>query len=371
MSTESRRKSISIIERLTERPYQHSFIQAVRLLERSTMLNKKQGKRQANKPIAHFMPPTAEFLRFKTHQSLAFPASEISTIRQNINHDDIHQWEMIVNFMGLSGSSGYLPFHYTEMALLRLKLKDGSMIDFFDLFNHRIISLFYQSSCKYSLPIEYERKRFESPDESSSDHFTQALLSLIGFGTKGVKNRLHIKDESLVFYAGLFKENVRSASSLKQILQNHFSIPVEIEDFIGQWQPLIDDVRTRLSVENSTAQNNCLGKNAILGSKGWYVQGKIRIILGPLNQSQLSTFSPGTRTLRALDEIVQLYLGIEHEYDFVMRIKRQDIPQQVSLSSHQPAVIGWNTWLSSKPAESDFEYQKKTVDIPVSPRRLN
>ncbi len=371
MSTKSRRKSISIIEILTERPYEHSFIQAVRLLERSTTLNKKEDQRQASKPIALFMPPAAEFLRFKTHQSLAFPSSEIESISQNINHDNARQWEMIVNFMGLSGTSGYLPFHYTEMALQRLKLKDGSMIDFFDLFNHRIISLFYQSSCKYSLPVTYERKRLESPDKSSSDNFTQVLLSLIGLGTKGVRNRLHIKDESLVYYAGLFKENVRTASGLKQILQNHFSIPVEIEDFIGQWQPLIDDVRTRLSVENSTAQNNCLGKNAILGSKGWYVQGKIRIILGPLNKSQLNTFSPGTRTLRALDEVVRLYLGIEHEYDFVMRIKRQDIPQQVSLSSHQPAVIGWNTWLSSKPAESDFEWLTKTVDIPVSPRQLN
>ncbi|MBL1259848.1 MAG: type VI secretion system baseplate subunit TssG [Thiotrichaceae bacterium] len=371
MSTESRRKSLSIIERLTERPYEYSFTQAVRLLERATALNKKEDKLQANRPIARFMPPSAEFLRFKTHQSFAFPSSEIASIRQSLSNDNTRQWQMIINFMGISGSSGYLPFHYTEMALQRLKLKDGSMIDFFDLFNHRIISLFYQASCKYSLPMAYERKRLESPDDNRSDNVTQALLSLIGIGTRGSNNRLHIKDESLVYYAGLFMENVRSASGLKQILQNHFSIPVEIEDFIGQWQPLIDDVRTRLSVESSTAQNNCLGKNAILGSKGWYVQGKIRIILGPLNKSQLSTFSPGTNTLRALDEVVRLYLGIEHDYDFVMRIKRQDIPKQVGLSSQQPAVVGWNTWLSSKPAERDIEYQNKMVDIPVSARRLN
>jgi len=371
MSTESRRKSISIIEVLTERPNEHTFIQAVRLLERSTTLNKKEDKQQANKPVARFMPPTAEFLRFKTHQSLAFPTAAIEAIRKNINNDDVRQWEMIINFSGLSGSSGYLPFHYTEMALQRLKLKDSSMIDFFNLFNHRIISLYYQASCKYNFPIEYERKRLESTDKDVTDNFTQALLSLIGFGTGNIRNRLHIKDESLAFYAGLFTENVRTASGLKQILQHHFSIPVEVEDFIGQWQELIDDVRTRLSVDQNTAQNNGLGKNAILGRKGWYVQGKIRIILGPLNRSQLSTFAPGTSTLSALDEIVRLYLGLEHDYDFVMRIKREDIPSQVKLSRHQPAVIGWNTWLSSKAGRSDFDDINKTIDIPVSARRLN
>jgi len=373
MPTKSWRKSLSVIETLTARPDRYNFIQAVRLLERSAAFNHQEGRQQANKPVAQFMQPATEFLRFQTHQSLAFPPSEIKAITQRTHPDNLRQWEMVINFMGLTGSSGYLPFHYTEVALQRLKLKDSSMIDFFNLFNHRVISLFYQSSCKYHLPIVYAKKRLESLDDNSSDNFTQALLSLIGFGTKGIGNRLHIKDESLLFYAGLLTENVRTTSGLKQILQNHFSIPVEIEDFIGQWQPLIDDVRTRLSVERSIAQNNGLGKNAILGSKGWYVQGKIRIILGPLNKSQLSTFSPGTRTLKALNEIVRLYLGIEHEYECVMRIKRRDIPQQVGLSSHQPAVVGSNTWLSSKPApeERDFAYHNKTVDIPVSHRRLN
>ncbi len=369
MSTESRRKSIPVSRILAERPYEFSFKQAVRLLARATAFKTVSAEKQFYKPVARYMPPASEFIRFNVRQSFSFPSAEIEAVKQTSNGANISQWKMDVNFMGLTGTSGILPFHYTETALQRLKLKDNAMIDFLNLFNHRIISLFYQSSCKYNLPIEYERNRLESPNNHVTDNYTQTLLSLMGFGTKNLRNRLYTKDESLACYTGLFTENVRSASSLKQILQNHFSIPVEIQDFIGQWQDLIDDVRTRLSSESSAAQNNCLGKTAMLGKKGWYVQGKVRIILGPLNKSQLQTFSPGTNTLKALNEIVRLYIGLEHDYDFIMRIRKKDIPQRVSLSANQPAVAGWNTWLSSK--SRNLSYSDETIDIPVSCKRFN
>ncbi len=367
MSPKSRRKNISIIKHLVEFPYEFSFKQAVRLLERSCLLKKSATDNSPNRPIARYMPPSSEFLRFNTKLSFSFPSSDIASVKQSTEgSSNIKQWKMDINFIGLTGSSGILPYHYTETALKQTKLKNNSMIDFFNLFNHRTTSLFYQSSCKYNFPIEFERKRLESPNNDVTDNYTQILLSLIGFGTKHITNRLYTKDESLIYYAGLFTERVRTASSLKQILQNHFSIPVEIKEFIGQWQNLISDVRTRLSSTSSSAQNNCLGKSVMLGRKGWFVQGKIRIILGPLNRSQLHIFSPGTNTLKALDEIVRLYIGIEHDYDFIIRIKRKDIPERVTLSAKKPAIIGWNTWLSSSSKRGGDS--NETIDIPSSSR---
>ena len=106
----------------------------------------------------------------------------------------------------------------------------------------------------------------------------------------------------------------------------------------------------------------------MLGRKGWFAQGKVNIILGPLNKSQLHKFSPGTTTLKALNEIVRLYIGIEHEYDFIMRIKKKDIPERVNLSSKESAIIGWNTWLSNDTGQ--FIDSDETIDIPVSSRRF-
>ncbi|MDH5776648.1 MAG: type VI secretion system baseplate subunit TssG, partial [Gammaproteobacteria bacterium] len=352
-----------------EKPYNYSFFQAVRLLERSSALIENENKKQAKKPVARFTPPNTEVVRFYSHQSLGFPASEVFKIKHNNKKSNSNRWDMTVNFMGLTGTKGTLPVHYSELILHRQKMKDISLTNFLNLFNHRTVSLFYQASLKYKLPIEYERKKLNPPVKGERDTHTQALLSLIGLGTKHLMERFYTRDESLIYYSGLLSQQLRTTTGLKQILQDHFNIPVEIKEFNGQWQELIDDVRTRLpGFEAPKGQNNCLGRTVMLGKNGWFAQGKIRIILGPLNKQQLNTFAPGTRALMSLNEIASLYIGMEHDYDFTIRVKRSDVPQKIKLDSRKPPVIGWNTWLSTK--NKTFR-PDETVDIYVSARRFN
>ena len=367
MSSTGWRKNTSVITKLTENPNDFSFSQAVRLLERSATLenNGGNGKYTFNKqPVAVFSPPNTETIRFNVNQALNFSSSKISKISKKKN-----KWEMSVNFMGLTGSQGVLPFHYTEMILKRLKVKDESLLHFFDLFNHRTVSLFYQASNKYKLPIEYERKKLIPPATKVRDDHSQVLLSLIGLGTKNLNNRLCIRDESLFYYSGLLSQQVKTTSGLKQILRSYFNIPVEINEFIGQWQELIEDVRTRLpGRENPNGQNNCLGRSVMLGRKGWFAQGKINIVLGPLNKEQLKIFSPGTKALKAINEIVQIYAGMEYSYNFIIKVKRSDIPEKIQLSSKTQPVMGWNTWLSTRPS---LYSKDETLDIKVSASRIN
>ncbi len=366
MPTPRWRKSTAVIQQLAENPQAYSFFQAVRLLERSATLGEKDAK-QADRPVARFIPPGTEAVRFHTQQTLGFPTAEIKSIKKLERKSGNKQWHMNINFMGLTGSMGVLPFHYTEMVLQRLKLKDVSIRKFFDLFNHRTISLFFQAAGKYRLPIEYERKKLYPPVREDNDHHSQVLLSLIGLGTRGLANRLYTRDESLIYYSGLFTQQVRTTSGLKQILKHHFNIPVEIKQFVGQWQELIDDVRTRLPGRDNLGQNNCLGRSVMLGKNGWFAQGKIRIILGPLNRQQLHTFAPGTRALKAVDELIRIYIGMEYDYDFIIRVKRMDIPAKIQLGGQQATVMGWNTWLASKPQRFD---PNETVDISVSAGRI-
>lgn len=369
MSTKSRRTNISVIKRLQESPYNYQFLQAVRILERSTALSGETQGDQPKKPVARFIPPYSEVVRFHSNSSLSFPSSEIASITK-IKKERQNQWDMKVNVIGLTGAMGVLPYHYTETILERQKQKDKSLSNFLDLFNHRTISLFYQASSKYSLPIEYERKKLNPPTLNERETQTQLLLSVIGLGTKSLTNRQYTQDESLLYYSGLFTQRIRTSTNLKQILQHHFNVPVEIKEFVGQWQELIDDVRTKLPSKTlSTGRNNCLGKSVMLGSRGWFAQGKIRIILGPLTRNNLNTFAPGTQALKALNEIVRFYTGLEYEYEFIIRINRCDIPEKIKLNKSSPSIIGWNTWLSSKPrTESAFN---QTLDIAVSASRIN
>ena len=102
---------------------------------------------------------------------------------------------MKVNFMGLTGPEGVMPLYYTALLADRTRAGDLSAVDFFDLFNHRIISLFYLAWEKYRFSVAYEREGL--------DPFSHHLMDLIGMGTPGLQNRLPVLDDSLLYYSGL------------------------------------------------------------------------------------------------------------------------------------------------------------------------
>ncbi|KGJ94820.1 type VI secretion system baseplate subunit TssG [Colwellia psychrerythraea] len=386
MSTASWRKNTAVIDTLAQYPYQFSFKQTVRLIERSNNYN-DLVETSAIASVGRFMPPQSECIRFTSRQSLSFPSAEISSVEPLYQaNSENNQWRVELNFIGLTGSNGVLPYHYTETVLKRLKLKDKTISEFFNLFNHRAASLFFQSSVKYFAPLQYERSRLgnisatdinslqeknsntskSSKPKTTTDNFTKMLLALVGLGTGNLTDRLYTKDESLLRYAGLLSSSVRTASGLKQIIESHFQLPVEIKEFVGQWQPLIDDVRTKLPNNGAAGQNNQLGKTVMLGKSGFFAQGKINIILGPLTAKQLKKFTPQTPHLKALDEFVRLYLGFEHDYSFILRTLKKELPSKVSFATDNKPILGWTSWLSSK--SIDTKHGNAVVDIPISRR---
>ena len=106
------------------------FFQAVRVL---TLLR--------NQPRTALRGPSAEIVRFRAHNSLSFPASSIACIESS-NGDPPF---MDITFLGMTGPQGALPAAYTELAIDRACFGDRSFAEFLDLFNHRLIQLFYES----------------------------------------------------------------------------------------------------------------------------------------------------------------------------------------------------------------------------------
>lgn len=372
MSTKIRRKNTSVITAVLKHADRFSFTQIVRLLQRASVFRSKAARNQdknkaATHSVGHFSPPAKEAVRFSHNPSLAFPGSEVNKVEQGSGIST--QWKVTTNILGLTGSMGVLPYHYSELVLQRNKQRDRALISYLDIFNHRLISLFYQASTKYRLPYTYEahaltRNQLTS-NQSNVDKQTFALLSLIGLGGDHLQNRMLIRDESLIYYGGLLSQQVRTAQNLKQIISDYFSVPVNIEEFIGQWQELIDDVRSRLPWDrHPLGQNASLGKNSMLGKRGWFAQGKIRIRIGPLSQQQHQQFAPGSASTQTLNELVRLYLGMEREYEFEMLVNRKDISDRVALTKDQPPIMGWSTWLSG--ANDSKEPDNQLVKISVS-----
>src|SRR3546814_20185719 len=63
---------------------------------------------------------------------------------------------MTVAFLGLSGPSGVLPHHYTRWLIARARARDPGPRDFLELFNHRLLLLFWHAWRKHRPAIALE-----------------------------------------------------------------------------------------------------------------------------------------------------------------------------------------------------------------------
>jgi type VI secretion system protein ImpH len=358
---------LTVEEHLFAEPYAYDFFQAVRLLE---ALDPKRV------PVGRGGPPAAEVCRFRAHASLSFPPSPIYDLERPTPARPFPV--MTVAFFGLTGPSGVLPRHYTEM-LVRLEKESKSgeksaLRDWFDLFNHRFIALFFRAWEKYRFWVPYLRGEYDRPEP---DPFTLCLLSFVGLGMPPLRNRLRvalwqddrdqgqeralarIDDLALLHYSGFLAHRPRNALSLEALLKDYFELPARVQQFRGQWLRLEPANRSRFEADG----NNLLGVNLVAGERVWDVQSKVRIRLGPLRYGQFLEFLPDRAGVPArkafylLSHLVRMYVGPELDFDVQLVLAAADVPPlQLAPEGAGPGPrLGWNTWLVSRTPERDAD----------------
>lgn len=316
---------------LTEDPCSFEFFQAVALLQRL---------RTDRRPVGHFSSPENEVVRFRVNQRFGFPASEI----QKLEAKDDAPAEMMVNFMGLTGPMGVLPYTYSELILERARAKDYSLASFLDVFNHRAISLFYRAWQKSRFPATY----------SSGPHnlFTHYLLDLVGMGTAGLTDRQEIEDEALLHYVSLFGMQSRSAEALEQILGDYFEVPVEVQQFTGAWYSL--DSSTQCAMRDEESASAQVGTGAVVGDAIWDRQGRVRIRIGPLGMDRYNDFLPQGSAYAALKAITRFFSNQCLDFEVQLVLDRSQVPKiELDMDSSQPARLGWVSWAKTAPLSVD------------------
>jgi type VI secretion system protein ImpH len=327
---------------LYSEPYRFSFFQAVRLLERMAA----PGKEGVGRAVV----PGNEIVRFRTHPSLAFPASEIVELKAPAPGQESRPPEMTINFIGLTGPLGVLPHPYTELVRERVSYKDTALWSFLDIFNHRIASLFYRAWEKYRFPIAYERQ--------GEDAFTEYLFDLIGMGTPGLRGRMAVNDQALLLYAGLVAQKPHSAGAIAAIVRDYFRVPAEIVQFLGQWFALEPENVTRLGAANSE-----LGRTVVAGSSVFVSQSKFRARMGPLTLAQFVSFLPVGPAFKPLTELVRYLAGLEFDYDVQLVLRKEDVPPcSLDSKSPLPPMLGWTTWITSETPRKDADDVVLPVD---------
>ncbi|MFK7820573.1 MAG: type VI secretion system baseplate subunit TssG [Planctomycetaceae bacterium] len=347
MGTEGQRQDVGLIDQLKKEPYRFDFFQAVRLLEHAA----RESKAVASKAIGSDHEPGEEVVRFRALPSLTFPSGPIAQIKTPEEEQPV---EMTVAFMGLTGPSGVLPSHYTSTLIERAhtRYKDRAMLEFFDLFNHRTISLFYRAWEKYRFPYAYERHHLLEED-GEGDLFTFCLFSLCGLGADGLRNRQSFDDELILYYGGHFAHQPRSAIGLQHMLVDHLGCDVEVNEFCGQWLYLDEDNQSMMpSRRHPDGRNLALGTSTVIGSRVWDVQSRFRLRVGPLSRQEFSALMPGGSDLTRITELVRLYVGPEFDFDIQLVLQKEDVP---STRLNGRSQLGWNSWMQSGEPETDVD----------------
>jgi type VI secretion system protein ImpH len=355
---------MNLDERLFREGYAFDFFQAVRLLSRLD---------RTRRPVGQAGPPPAEVARFRAHMSLAFPPSTVFDIAKPTA--DLPVPRMTVTFMGLYGPSGILPTHYTQ-ELLRLDRdvrtpERYALRAWLDMFNHRLISLFYRAWEKYRFWMRYEDGEAFNDEP---DSFTQCLFSILGTGLAPLRKRLRvvavppaqaeqpvheqplarIDDLALLHYAGLLVQRPRSAANLEALTADFFGLPVRVQQFRGQWLPLDGDSLTRLGEANSE-----MGVSIVAGERVWDIGSKLRLRIGPVDRERfvalLPDRSPTTerKMFFLLVHLVRLFLGPDLDFDVQVVLRAADVPECQLAEGGLGPRLGWNTWMRSGPMPAD------------------
>ena len=318
-------------EALRADPFAFDFFQAVRLL---ALLQ------PGRKPVGQFSNPETEIVRFGAGAELGFPASQIA----GLEWPEKGQPRMRVNFMGLTGPHGVLPLYYSTLVRERLRAHDAGLREFLDIFNHRVISLFYQAWEKCHLGIGYER--------GADDRLSPMLRDLIGLGTPGLTGRQPVPDQALLFRCGLLAGHSRSAAALRALLIDYFEVPVEVGQFVGRWHPIDEDTQCRFTGTLSYSEQ--LGQGAVVGDELWDQQSGVRIRLGPLSLEQYREFLPDGPAHEPMRALVRIFAGNELEFEVQLVLRKEERPP-CELGGDGPDAprLGWLTWAGTAPPAQD------------------
>ncbi|MGD8206844.1 MAG: type VI secretion system baseplate subunit TssG [Thiohalocapsa sp.] len=329
---------LALLGALERQPWRFGFLQTLRRLECL----------YADRPrVGESARPADEPMRFGQEPSMIFAPAELAALHRSAAG---RPPRLLVYFLGLLGPHGPLPLHLTDYARDRLRnAKDPTFARFLDLFNHRMLSLFYRAWAQAQPAVSFDRP--------AQDRFGTYLGSLQGIGMPAFRERDAMPDRLKLRFTGHLSCQTRHPEGLCAILGEFLRLPVTIEELIGHWLQLPAECCWRLGQSPDTGS---LGQTITLGGRVWDHQSRFRVRIGPLCLADYLRLLPGGRSLRAVKAIVRDYVGDALEWDLNLVLSRAEVPV-VRLG--EAGRLGWTTWLVSRPLNRDGD------DLKLDPER--
>jgi len=317
------RKYDALVELLEREGNRFGFFQAVQLLHRLI---------PNTTPVGELGPPDAEPVRFLHDPSLVFHAGDVDKIKIKQANGAMRA-VMTTTFLGLTGAASPLATVFAEDVLRAEAADETSLRAFYDLFHHRLVSLFYRTWKKY---------RFQSGfRQDASDQFSRRMLAFVGVDAAGAVPRRGLDPLQVLALAPLVATRTRPARTLQIVLERHLGgTRVTVDPFILRRVQIREDDRSLVS-----KQNNVVGVNFVIGRTVADRSGRFRVIVGPVDYTTFESLMPGGSQHTKLRDVIlqfspahlepelELVLGTEHAPQFQLGSERGG---RLGVSTHLP-----------------------------------
>lgn len=244
--------------------------------------------------------------------------------------------------LGLLGPEGPMPLHLTRWVLDRLSQRwftgadaeqtsDTTFVDFVNILQHRMISLYYRAWADAHPAVQVER--------SVGGRVRAMLEAMAGIGLPGTQDPE--LDTVRLRQAGSLANQVDGAERLALFLATAFKVPVEIKEFVAAWITIPKALQSRIGKAYAS-----LGGGATIGPRVFSRQSRIELRVGPLGLDDFKSFLPGERRLALFKKAVRDMIGEALDVDLRIVLARDAVPAP-KMGTIQ---LGRTSWLS-RPAE--------------------
>lgn len=318
MAGAQRKPDVALIEEVVAEGSRYDFFAAVQLLHRI---------RTDAVPLGRLGPVREEPLRFRHSTALTFHSSDIESIRQEPNGVVLTS-----TFLGLVGATSPLAVNFTEDVINADQQDEPTLRAFYDVFHHRLLSLFYAAWKKYRLHAGFRL----AGDDSAS----KRMLCFVGVDGHGAQAKSGLSRLELLELAPLLAMRARPPRVLELALQRVFpGVKARIEQWVLRRAPIDRSDRFQLG-----RQNHELGHSVTLGAHVQDRSARFRVILGPVEYDACQTFMPGGANYPVLRRVVEQFTRgtLECEVD-VLLARNEGLGYR--LRSQRGGILGLSTRL--------------------------
>jgi type VI secretion system protein ImpH len=341
---------IDVLAALARRAGRTTLTQAVRVIEQVARLDKANGDARR---IGVDSPVHEEPLHFVASERMMIPTGDLAAIQQS----DGSQPVVVANVLGLVGATPALPATYSELQLQRRRLRDRSMSDFYNLFDHRALSFFYRASAKHKWTLAIE----QPVGAADTDPITNVLLAVAGLPDPALRRRLAFDDTLLAPLAGEAADTRRSARSVEAMLRKITGLPLRVIEAEPRWAAIVVEEQTRIGRPGIARFAQLGGEDlagpddppaaAMIGEAVLDAQHHYVVEVAPLSYSKLLSIATDGKALTEFADACRFAAGIVNKPLLRLGIAAADVRPMILGSAAAPACLGRTSWLGMPPTQ--------------------